>query len=108
MKSSKLIALAAALVFWSGFPAAPATAQENKPAFSGTPAGQGGRSAEAQEHAREMGQKNGQAAEKLGQGSDKEKAAKAQAEKVKAEKAKADKAKAAKAKTDKTKANKKS
>jgi colicin import membrane protein len=106
MTSSKLIVLAAALVFWGGFQAAPATAQENKPAFSGTPAGQGGRSAEAQERAREMGQKNGQAAEKLGQGSDKEKAAKA--EKVKAEKAKADKAKAAKAKADKTKANKKS
>ena len=86
MKSFKLLILAAALVFCGGLQAAPATAQENKPAFSGTPAGQGGRSAEAQERAREMGQKNGPAAEK----------------------AKAEKAKAAKAKADKTKANKKS
>jgi hypothetical protein len=77
IRSTKLIVLAAALTLMGGLQPAPTVAQENKPDFAGTPAGQGGRSAEAQERAREMGQKNGQAAEKLGQGSDKEKAAKA-------------------------------
>ena len=53
-----------------------------KPDFAGTPAGQGGRGAAAQEHAQEQGKKTGQSAAQ-------EKAAKAKAAKDKAAKDKA-------------------
>jgi hypothetical protein len=91
IRSSKPIVLAAAMTVLMSLGGASAIAQESKPAFAGTPAGQGGRNDEARERAQEMGQKNGQTAETA-----KEKAAaKAKADKEKADKEKAAKAKAA-------------